>query len=110
GEDLIVLCPECGYAANIEKATSRLAAAEDGEGLPAPEPFPTPGVRTIEDLATGYDAPADRQVKTLVYFLNGVPTLVLLRGDHALHEQKLVDATGANSIRAAQPEEIREAL
>jgi prolyl-tRNA synthetase len=110
GEDLIVLCPECGYAANIEKATSRLAAAEDGEGLPAPEPFPTPGVRTIEDLATGYDAPADRQIKTLVYFLDGVLTLVLLRGDHALHEQKLVDASGATSIRAAQPEEIREAL
>jgi prolyl-tRNA synthetase len=110
GEDLIVLCPECGYAANIEKATSRLAAAEDGGGLPAPEPFPTPGVRTIEDLATGYDAPADRQIKTLVYFLDDVLTLVLLRGDHALHEQKLVDATGAISIRAAQPEEIREAL
>jgi prolyl-tRNA synthetase len=110
GEDLIVLCPDCGYAANVEKATSRLAAAEDGEGLPAPEQFPTPGVRTIEDLATGYDAPADRQIKTLVYFLDGVLTLVLLRGDHALHEQKLVDATGATAIRAAQPEEIREAL
>jgi prolyl-tRNA synthetase len=67
-------------------------------------------VRTIEDLATGYDAPADRQIKTLVYFLDDVLTLVLLRGDHALHEQKLVDATGAISIRAAQPEEIREAL
>jgi prolyl-tRNA synthetase len=110
GEDLIVLCPDCGYAANVEIARSRLAAVQDGEGLPAPEPFPTPGVRTIEDLATGYDAPADRQVKTLVYFLDGVLTLVLLRGDHALHEQKLVDATGATSIRAAQPEEIREAL
>jgi prolyl-tRNA synthetase len=110
GEDLIVICPDCGYAANVEKATSRLAAVQDGEGLPAPEPFPTPGVRTIEDLAAGYDAPAERQIKTLVYFLDGVLTLVLLRGDHALHEQKLVDATGATAIRAAQPEEIREAL
>jgi prolyl-tRNA synthetase len=113
GEDLIIHCPECGYAANIEKATSLLAYLDDPEraGLPAaPEPFATPGVRTIEDLAQQYQAPADRQIKTLVYFLDGVLTLVLLRGDHALNEQKLVDATGAISIRPAQPEEIRDAL
>jgi prolyl-tRNA synthetase len=114
GEDLIVLCPECGYAANIEKATSRLAdvdfSTERNVDLAAPEPFATPGVRTIEDLAVQYQAPADRQIKTLVYFLDDVLTLVLLRGDHALNEQKLVDATGANSIRPAQPDEIREAL
>ena len=57
GEDLIVLCPECGYAANIEKATSALAAVDDSSernvALAAPEPFATPGVRTIEDLAPG---------------------------------------------------------
>jgi prolyl-tRNA synthetase len=113
GEDLIVLCPECDYAANIEKAASRLAAVDDSERaelLAAPEPFATPGVRTIEDLAVQYQAPADRQIKTLVYFLDGVLTLVLMRGDHALNEQKLADATGAVAIRPAQPEEIREAL
>src|SRR6202023_2480475 len=52
GEDLIVRCPECGYAANIEKAASRLAAIDDPERawLPAaPQSFATPGVRTIED-------------------------------------------------------------
>jgi len=114
GEDLIVLCPECGYAANIEKAASALAAVDDSSernvALAAPEPFDTPGVRTIEDLALRYGAPADRQIKTLVYFLDGVLTLVLLRGDHALNEQKLVDATGATAIRPAQPDEIRDAL
>src|SRR3984893_1535116 len=115
GEDLIVLCPECGYAANIEKATSRLAAVEDNSAertvaLAAPEPFDTPGIRTIEDLAQRYQAPAERQVKTLVYYLDGILTLVLLRGDHALNEQKLIDATGATAIRPAQPEEIRAAL
>ena len=114
GEDLIVLCPECGYAANIEKATSRLAAVDDSAeravALPAPEPFDTPGVRTIEDLAVRYQAPAERQIKTLVYYLDGVLTLVLLRGDHALNEQKLIDATGANEVRPAQPDEIRDAL
>jgi prolyl-tRNA synthetase len=114
GEDLIVHCPECDYAANIEKATSRLAEIDDSAErttvLAAPEPFATPGVRTIEDLAEQYGAPADRQIKTLVYFLDGVLTLVLMRGDHALHEQKLIDATGAVEIRPAQPEEIRDAL
>ena len=113
GEDLIVLCPECGYAANIEKAASRLAAVDDSERaglLAAPEPFATPGVRTIEDLVVQYQAPADQQIKTLVYFLDDVLTLVLMRGDHTLNEQKLADATGAVAIRPAQPEEIREAL
>ena len=114
GEDLIIYCPDCHYAANIEKATSRLAKIDDSAERTvlraAPEPFATPGVRTIEDLAEQYQAPADRQIKTLVYFLDGVLTLVLMRGDHALHEQKLVDATGAVAIRPAQPEEIRDAL
>jgi prolyl-tRNA synthetase len=78
--------------------------------LAAPESFPTPGVRTIDDLATQYQAAADRQIKTLVYVLDGTLTLVLMRGDHALHEQKLVDATGAVTVRPAEPEEIRAAL
>lgn len=58
GEDRIVHCPGCGYAANIEKATSRLAAIDDSPErtvvLAAPEPFATPGVRTITDLAVQY--------------------------------------------------------
>jgi prolyl-tRNA synthetase len=114
GEDLIIHSPDCGYAANIERATSRLVPVDDSAErtsvLAAPEPFATPGVRTITDLATGYQAPAERQIKTLVYFLDDTLTLVLMRGDHALHEQKLVDATGAVAVRPAQPEEIRDAL
>jgi prolyl-tRNA synthetase len=110
GEDLVVRCRACGYAANAEKATSALPAVEDGPGLPAPEPFPTPGARTIEDLAREHQAPAERQVKTLVYLVDGRPTLVLLRGDHSLVEQKLADATGAAALRPAHPEEIRDAL
>ncbi len=110
GEDLVAHCPACNYAANVEKATSRLSEVADGPGPPAPEQFATPGVRTIEDLATGYDAPADRQIKTLVYVLDGKLTLVLMRGDHALNEQKLADAAGAVHIRPAHPDEIKEAL
>jgi prolyl-tRNA synthetase len=110
GEDLIIHCPECGYAANIEKATSRLVDVTDTDTRDAPEQFATPGVRTIEELVTQYQAPANRQVKTLIYVLDGQLTLVLVRGDHALHEQKLTDATGAVAIRPALPEEIQDAL
>ena len=110
GEDLVAHCPACNYAANVEKATSRLEEITDGPGLPAPERFATPGVRTIDDLAAGYDAPAVRQIKTLVYVLDGKLTLVLMRGDHALNEQKLADATAAVEFRPAHPDEIKEAL
>jgi prolyl-tRNA synthetase len=114
GEDDIIRCPSCGYAANVEKANSALVAVDraldEAAALAAPERFDTPGVRTIEDLASGYDAPADRQIKTLVYVLDGQLTLVLLRGDHPLEEQKLIDASGAVAVRPAVGEEIVAAL
>ena len=111
GEDSIVLCEKCGYAANVEKATSRLAEVTDEAGPDAPEAFPTPGVRTIEDLTTFTGgAAADRQIKTLVYMLDDKLALVLMRGDHELNETKLLDATGTVNARPAQAEEIREAL
>jgi prolyl-tRNA synthetase len=115
GEDLIVSCQSCGYAANLEKAISRLTPVHDEAGLPAPEEFPTPGVRTIEDLTTfPGGAEASRQIKSLVYVatIDGEsrPVLVLLRGDHQLHETKLGDALGSTAVRAAHPEEIRQLL
>ncbi|HET7114693.1 MAG TPA: proline--tRNA ligase, partial [Pyrinomonadaceae bacterium] len=115
GEDLIVSCPNCDYAANLEKATSRLAAVNDDAGPAAPEEFPTPGVRTIEDLITfPGGAEASRQIKSLVYLatIDGEPhpVLVLLRGDHQLHETKLADGLSASAVRPAHPEEIRELL
>jgi prolyl-tRNA synthetase len=110
GEDLVATCPNCDYAANLERATSALPDIEDGPGPAAPARLDTPGVRTIEDLAAAYGLAADRQIKTLVQVINGQPTLVLLRGDHQLQDQKLVDAIGITDIRPAQPEEIRAAL
>jgi prolyl-tRNA synthetase len=115
GEDLIVSCAYCGYAANLEKATSRLAPSEDEVGPKAPEEFPTPGVRTIEDLVTfPGGAEASRQIKSLVFFatIDGDqrPVLVLLRGDHQLHEIKLADSLHATAVRSAHPEEIRNLL
>ena len=110
GEDLVATCANCGYAANLEKATSALAPVQDGPGADAPVRLDTPGVRTIEDLSVKYGIAADRQIKTLVQVVEGELTLVLLRGDHPLADQKLIDATGAADIRPAQPEEIRAAL
>ena len=111
GEDHIVLCEKCGYAANVEKATSKLPDVDDGDGSAAIEEFPTPGVHTIEDLTTfPGGASADRQIKTLVYVLDDNVALILMRGDHELNEVKLQDATGAINIRPAQADEIREAL
>ena len=112
GEDLVATCPSCGYAANLQKATSALPPIEDPAADPAPAParLDTPGVRTIEDLAADYSLTADRQIKTLVQVVDGKLTLVLLRGDHPLSEQKLIDATSAVTVRPAQPEEIQAAL
>jgi prolyl-tRNA synthetase family II len=110
GEDLVATCPNCGYAANLEKATSQLAVIVDEPGPEAPVRLDTPGVRTIEDLTVGYGIAADRQIKTLVQVIKGQLTLVLLRGDHPLADQKLVDATGIADIRPAQADEIRAAL
>ncbi|HEX8846186.1 MAG TPA: proline--tRNA ligase [Pyrinomonadaceae bacterium] len=112
GEDLIATCGNCDYAANVEKATSRLPEVKDGIGLDAPVEFPTPGVRTIEDLTTfPGGAEADRQIKTLVYIAGATqPVLVLLRGDHQLHETKLAAALDGASVRPAHPLEIKELL
>jgi prolyl-tRNA synthetase len=111
GEDYIATCEKCGYAANVEKALSRLPEAQDDDGPDSLEQFPTPGVRTIEDLTTFEGgAAADRQIKTLVYSLDDRLALVLMRGDHELNETKLGDATGAVNIRPAHTDEMREAL
>jgi prolyl-tRNA synthetase family II len=110
GEDDVVRCPTGDYAANVEKATSPVAAVQDAAEVPAAEQFATPGVQTIADLeAPPYGVPGERQVKTLTYVLDGQLTLVLLRGDHTLMEQKLVDHTGA-TIRPAHPDEVKAAL
>ncbi|MGB7860552.1 MAG: proline--tRNA ligase [Acidimicrobiia bacterium] len=111
GEDWIVTCDRCDYRANLEKATSALEPVEDGEPETL-EKFPTPGLRTIKALAEAFPqiAPPERSIKTLVFHVDERPVLALLRGDHDLHEQKLLDATGAAEVRPAQVEEIRGLL
>ncbi|MEE8557546.1 MAG: proline--tRNA ligase [Myxococcota bacterium] len=111
GEDWVVRCSNCSYSANLEKAVSQLGPVEDPADAETPERFATPNVRTIEELARFEGgAPAERQMKTLVYMVDGNPTLFVLRGDHELNEVKAVECTGTLEIRPAGPEEIREAL
>jgi prolyl-tRNA synthetase len=106
GENEVVYCDACGYAANIEKATSGLpktAARELGAGV---EKFATPGVVTIEALSKApYSVPANRQIKTLVYIADSKPILILIRGDDQLNETKLLARTGVLEARPATPEE-----
>ncbi len=109
GEDDVVQCSGCDYAANVERATASLPTVEDRPGSDAPEPFPTPDIRTIAALADA-GHPPEHQIKTLVYLVDGTLTLILLRGDHPFLEQKFVDATGAVNLVPAGADEIRKAL
>lgn len=106
GEDRIARCPACGYAANLEKASSRLAEVSDAEAGP-PEKFATPGQRTIDDLAQFTGLPPTRLLKTLVYQAGETPVLILLRGDHQLSDSKIADLFPGVDLRPARPEEIR---
>ena len=111
GEDDVIICRKCDYAANIEKAISSLPAVDDGDAAAKTEKFATPGVLTIaalEEFEGG--AAATQQLKTLVMVLDKVVTLVVVRGDHQLNTQKLADATGAIDIRPAGAEETVKAL
>ena len=109
GEDDVLICGECGYAANIEKAVSQLSEIVDEPGPVVPEKFSTPEIRTIAALAEiGY--PSEKQIKTMVYLIDGQVTLVLVRGDHMINEQKLADATQAVNLRQAWKNETIETL
>jgi len=128
GEDMVASCAKCGYAANTEKAQSRIPEIVDDNPDAPVEKFPTPGVRTIEDLVTfPGGAAAERQIKTLVYVAvsekekkeSADIVLALLRGDHPLNDAKLASAVGAmlraegaelTQLRPANPEEILEAM
>src|SRR5689334_12905770 len=96
GENEVVFCESCGYAANVEKATSgipKTAAREQGSAV---EKFATPGVVTIEALTKApYSVAANLQIKTLVYIADSKPVLILVRGDDQLNETKLMARIGA---------------
>ncbi len=111
GEDLVVRCPGCGYAANLEKAASRIAPVTDtAPAGPEPVRVATPGQKTIEEITQFLGVPAQNQIKTLVYVVDSKPTLILMRGDHQLNEAKLEALTGTALLRPATADEIVAAM
>ncbi len=109
GEDLVVHCAQCGYAANMEKAVSVASAsgADDAADQRTPERVYTPGRKTIAEVAAFLSVPPERLIKSVVLVAGGQPFLVLLRGDHTLSETKFAAAAGAAEQRPAHPDEIR---
>lgn len=102
GENDVVYCEACSYAANIEKATSGIPRTAPRDTTADVEKFPTPNVVTIEALSKApYSVPANRQIKTLVYVADSQPILILIRGDDQLNETKLMARTGATAARPA---------
>ncbi len=111
GEDALVSCPACRYAANVEKAEIRKIEGGAGGESPAgaPEPVDTPGQRTVEEVSAFLDVPRDRFIKTLLYTTDGGETVAaLVRGDHELSQDKLVSALGCESVEMAAPGEVRK--
>jgi prolyl-tRNA synthetase len=104
GEDSIAVC-DCGYASNLEKAEAKAPPVEDLPGDALPEPFPTPGQKTIDDLAKFTGEAPTRLIKTLVYIVESKPVVILLRGDHELSDTKLTAALETGTFRPATPEE-----
>jgi prolyl-tRNA synthetase len=120
GEDQIVSCEKCDYAANMEKAASRLAPVEDlkAEGDGQPLEVHTPGQKTIEDVARFLGVSPKNKIKTLAMMVTeedkktGKTTqravVLLMRGDHQMNEAKLSTAVTGKETRPMQEEEIRD--
>jgi prolyl-tRNA synthetase len=120
GEDLIVSCESCSYAANLEKAASKLASVDDlpaaGDGNPIE--VHTPGMKTIEDVARFLGVSPKNKIKTLALMANEPdsktgktklrPVVLLMRGDHQMNEAKLSTALGGRETRPMEANEIEE--
>lgn len=106
GEDEVALCGGCGYAANVELA--RGVPARPAFSAGPLEEVPTPGVRTIAELAACLGVEPAQTIKSLLFMARSGPVLVLVRGDQTLQEKKLARALG--EARPAHPDEVRAAL
>lgn len=110
GEDTIVFCNKCDYAANEEKATSLLP---DLSKLPkvqklTKEELHTPNMGTIKELTEGLNKLPAQLTKTILYIADSKPVAVMVRGDRDIQEVKLGNALGADEFRLATPEEVEE--
>jgi prolyl-tRNA synthetase len=107
GEDFVVAC-ECGYAANLERATSKISPIFDEPARGEPREVHTPDQKTIAEISDFLKVPPTHQIKSLVYIVNSEPFLFLVRGDHQLNEAKVMAATKSVLARPATAEEIRQ--
>jgi len=107
GEDTVVLCDKCGYAANLEVASSAMQKAVRTADSKALEEISTPNVHTINELADFLKVDHARLAKSLVYRHNGRPLLILMVGNDQLNESKLSAALGGGEFRAMEAEELR---
>ncbi|MFW6279191.1 MAG: proline--tRNA ligase [Bacillota bacterium] len=108
GEDDIVLCPECDYAANNERAYS---VVQDGSEMSEEEKKElttkkTPGQKTIEDLTSFLDVSEKRLIKAVAVLADGEPVLALVRGDDQLNEIKLKNYLQAVELQPVPEEEF----
>ncbi len=111
GEDVIAACRQCDYAANIEVADTPPFPADrrDPAEVPAVEKVHTPGQRTIEEVSSFLNGNPKQFLKSLLYVCDAEPTLVVVRGDHAVNETKLARAVGAAEVRLAEADEVKRA-
>ena len=109
GEDAIVSCSACEYAANVEKAESRMVeSVEHAEPRPL-EKVATPGRKTIEEVSEFLGVPASTTVKMLILMADDKPVAALLRGDHELNEIKLKNYLGCDTLEMASDEIVMKA-
>jgi prolyl-tRNA synthetase len=107
GEDTILLCDTCGYAANAEKADHKKQAFEPEELLPLEE-VATPGQKTIDDLVRFLGVPHHKTLKAVFYEADGNPVFVAIRGDLEVNEAKLRNALKAVDLQLLDDDAVRK--
>jgi len=107
GEDAIVACTRCSYAANVEKAEIAVSGASSAGSSVKLKKVATPGQRTIEEVSAFLDAKPDRFIKTLVFVADDKTIVALVRGDHQISEAKLKIALGAQWIALADADTVQ---
>jgi len=108
GEETILICQKCGYAANQENAVFTDDYASGDEKEQKMEIVDTPGAATIEEVTAFLKVPAQKLVKTLLYMADQKPAAALVRGDRDVNEIKLKNALGAIELELATPAQIEE--
>ena len=110
GESDVIYCDSCGYAADQEKASSKVCDESSNEELLEASKVETPNVKTIEDLAKFLNVDPKKIIKSVVYFIEVTkePVIVLVRGDREVNDIKVINALGIaeHEIRFATYDEI----